>query len=127
MTAPDSEGARLIHQGDVYWVQLAGADDAAPRILHPHVVVQDDLLNHSRLDTVVVCTLTSNLKRAAMPGNVLLAPGEANLPRQSVVEVTKLFAVDKAQLGEYIGALSVERLAQIFAGMRFVQRSFFTR
>ncbi len=127
MPAPDSVETRLIHQGDVYWVQLAGADDAAPRIPHPHVVVQDDLLNHSRLDTVVVCTLTSNLKRVNMPGNVLLAPGEANLPRQSVVEVSKLFAVEKARLGEYIGALSAERLAQIFAGMRFVQRSFFTR
>ncbi|MDX1994547.1 MAG: type II toxin-antitoxin system PemK/MazF family toxin [bacterium] len=109
-----------MRQGEVYWVQPAGSD-----IPHPHVVIQDDLLNHSRLSTVVVCALTSNPKRAALPGNVLLEAGEANLPRQSVVEVSKVASVEKTRLGEYIGSLDARRMQQIFAGMRLLQRSFF--
>lgn len=113
----------VINQGDVYWLQLEDSDGESG-IPHPYVVVQDDVFNHSRLDTVIVCALTSNLKRASYPGNVLLDAGEANLPKQSVVEVSKVSSVDKSQLGEYIGLLSKERIEQIFAGMRFLQRSF---
>lgn len=114
-----------IHQGDIFWVQLDRADGAEANIPHPHVVIQDDILNNSRLDTVVICSLTSNLKRVNMPGNVLLDSGEADLPRQSVVEVSKVFSIPKAELGAYIGSLSKERVQQILAGMQFLQRSFF--
>lgn len=113
-----------VHQGDVYWVQGAAAESS---IAHPHVVIQDDVLNHSRLPTVVVCALTSNTKRASLPGNVLLAAGEAGLPKQSVVEASKVSTVTKTQLGDYIGSVSDDRIQQILAGMRFLQRSFFAR
>lgn len=116
---------RLVNQGDIYWVQLEGTDTLEPRIPHPHVVIQDNVLNHSRLSTVVVCALTSNLTRASLPGNVLLEVGEASLPRHSAVEVSKVSAIDKTQLGDYIGSLSEQRISQILAGMRFLQRSFF--
>ena len=97
------------------------------KIPHPHVVIQDDLFNHSRIHTVVACALTSNVKRASIHGNLLLEAGEANLPKQSVVEVSKVSTVDKSQLGEYIGALSEQRITQILAGMHFLQASFFDR
>ena len=116
-----------IDRGDLYWI---GPDDArgpAPSYAHPHVVVQDDLFNHSRITTVIVCALTSNLQRASEPGNVLLEAGEGNLPRQSVVVVSQVSSVDKARLGERIGALSQARVEQILAGLRFQQRSFFAR
>jgi mRNA interferase MazF len=83
---------------------------------HPHVVIQENTL-----DTVVVCALTSNLKRAKEPGNVLLEEGETNLPRQSVVMVSQVSTVEKRQLGEYIGTLTEQRIHQILAGMRFLQ------
>jgi len=118
---------REIKQGDIYWVQLANLDGSEPSIRHPHVVVQDDVFNNSRINTVVVCALTSNLKRAKLPGNVLLDLGEANLPRQSAVEVSKVSTVEKTQLGDYIGSLTEQRVHQILAGMRFLQISFFNR
>lgn len=112
-------GKVMINQGDVYWVKLKNSD-----ISHPHVVLQDDVFNHSRISTVIVCALTSNIKRVSTPGNVLLDAGEANLPKQSVVEVAKVSTLEKTQLGEYIGALSPRRVDQILAGMRFIQTSF---
>jgi mRNA interferase MazF len=89
---------------------------------HPHVVIQDNVINRSRVNTVVVCALTTNLKRAKAPGNVLLEAGEANLPKQSIVVVSQVSTVDKAQLGEYIGSLTRQRIDQVLAGMRFLQR-----
>ena len=71
---------------------------------------------------MVVCSLTTNRKRASLPGNILLEPGEANLPKQSVVEVSKLSTVNKDQLGEFIGSLTRPRIDQILAGIQFVQR-----
>ncbi|MDZ4768922.1 MAG: type II toxin-antitoxin system PemK/MazF family toxin [Chloroflexota bacterium] len=125
---PPHPAARVsINQGELYWLLLADADSLEPGIRHPHVVIQDDALNHSRVDTVVVCALTSNIRRANSPGNVLLEAGEGNLDRASVVEVSKVSAVDKTQLGEYIGSLTERRVEQILAGMRFLQRSFFDR
>jgi len=124
---PRSEGRPAINQGDIYWLQVEAPQAAQPGIPHPHVVVQDNVFNHSRIDTVVICALTSNLKRASLPGNVLLEAGEANLPRQSVVEASKVSSVGKAQLGEYIGSLSEPRIQQILAGMRFLEQSFFAR
>jgi mRNA interferase MazF len=91
------------------------------------VVVQDDVFNHSRITTVIVCALTSNLHRAKEPGNVLLEVGEGNLPKQSVVVVSQVSSVDKARLGERIGSLSDARVEQILAGLRFLQASFFRR
>lgn len=109
-----------IQQGDIYWVHL----DTESDIPHPYVVLQDTVLNNSRISTVVACVLTSNLKRVSLPGNVLLAAGEANLPRQSVVEIAKITTLDKAQLGAYIGTLAPQRVEQIFAGLRFIQTAF---
>ncbi len=116
-----------INQGDVYWLKLAEPAGAEAGYPHPHVVIQDDVINRSRVNTLVVCGLTSNLKRASEPGNVLLEAGEANLPRQSVLVVSQISTVNKAQLGEYIGSLSKQRVEQLLAGMRFQQVSFFAR
>ena len=110
-----------VNQGDVYWVAINEPDGSDPGIPHPQVVIQEDVINHSRVRSVVVCALTTNSKRAGLPGNILLEAGEANLPRQSVVVVSQVSSVDKDQLGEFIGSLTGERVKQILAGMRFLQ------
>lgn len=110
-----------IQQGDLYWVPIAQPSDGESEIIHPHVVIQADVINQSRISTVVVCALTTNMKRAKAPGNVLLDPGEGNLPRQSIVVVSQVSTVEKTQLGACIGFLSADRIAQILAGMKFLQ------
>jgi len=117
----------IINRGDIFWIAPDDSRGPAPSYSHPHVVVQDDVLNHSRISTVVVCALTTNLAKAAEPGNVLLEPGEGDLPKQSVLVVSQISSVEKTRLGERIGALSEGRVDQILAGLRFLQRAFFTR
>jgi mRNA interferase MazF len=111
----------VVNQGDLYWVSLEDPNQSEPGSPHPHVVIQANVINRSRIHTVVVCALTTNLKRAKAPGNVLLEIGEANLSRQSVVVVSQVSTVNKTQLGEYIGSLTEERVNQILAGMQFLQ------
>ena len=112
----------LIRQGQIFWVRLEEADNTGSGVVHPHVVIQDDVLNASRIDSLVVCALSTNMRKAKDPGNVFLEPGEANLPKQSVVVVSQVSTVKKDQLGEYIGALSTQRVEEILAGMCFQQR-----
>jgi len=111
----------IVNQGDIYWIPLEEPSGSELGYIHPHVVIQENILNHSRIHTVVVCALTTNLKRAKAPGNVLLEEGEANLPKQSVVVVSQVSTVDKTKLGEYIGSLNEQRIKQILAGVQFLQ------
>jgi mRNA interferase MazF len=110
----------VIRQGDIHWVALPEPSGSEPGFLRPYVVVQNNLVNQSRIQTVIVCALTSNLKRAEAPGNVLLEDGEAGLPKLSVVNVTQIVTVDKRDLGEYIGALSPRRVRQVLDGIALV-------
>lgn len=110
----------VINQGDIFWVELDEPTGSGPGYRHPHVVIQNNVFNRSRINTVVVCALTSNLQRAAAPGNVLLEPDEADLPKQSVVVVSQIFTVDKSQLSEHIGTLSKKRIRQILDGMKLL-------
>jgi mRNA interferase MazF len=113
------------NRGDIFWVGPEAARGSVPGNAHPHVVIQDDVLNRSRVESVVVCAATTNLKRAGEPGNVLLEAGEGNLPKASVLVVSQVSAVEKAALGAYIGTLSAARVEQVLAGMRFQQASYF--
>jgi mRNA interferase MazF len=108
----------VIKQGDIYWVELEEPKGSEPGYSHPHVVIQNNVFNASRMNTTIVCAMTSNLQRAQVPGNVLLEPGEGNLPKQSVVLVSQVFTIDKLQLGEFMGALSLRRINQILGGIR---------
>ena len=110
----------VISQGDVFWVDMGARFRSGPAFMHPLVVIQNDLFNRSGIRTTVLCSLTSNLTYATRPGNVLLDAGEANLPKPSVVNVTRIVTVDKQYLTERIGSISRERLAQVLAGIELV-------
>jgi mRNA interferase MazF len=106
-----------IRQGDLFWLDLGEPEGSGPGYLHPHLVVQNDVFNESRLATTVVCALTSNLARANSPGNVALERGEGGLPKCSVVNITQIFTVDKSQLVKRIGKLSPLRTRQVLEGL----------
>ena len=106
-----------VRQGQVYWLDLGPGGGSAPADRHPCVVVQNDVFNRSAIATSVVCVITSNLRRANAPGNVLLKEGEVNLPKSSVVNVSQILTVDKADLVEYIGKLSNSAAAAVREGL----------
>jgi mRNA interferase MazF len=110
----------VINQGDIFWIDFSEPSGSEPGFRHPHVVIQNNLFNRSRISTVVVCALTSNLKRAKAPGNVLLNKGEANLPKKSVINISQIFTVNKSDLTKKIGSLTRERLNQVYEGIKLL-------
>ena len=110
----------VVKQGDIYWVELAEPKGSEPGYRHPHIVVQNNLFNASRINTIVVCSLTSNLSRSKAPGNVLLNKGEANLPKKSVVNISQIFTVNKSDLVEKIGRVSEKRMKEILDGIKLL-------
>ena len=110
----------VIKQGEIYWVDLAEPKGSEPGYRHPHIVIQNNLFNDSRINTTVVCTLTSNLNRTKAPGNVMLNKGEANLSKQSVVNISQIFTVDKADLIDKIGQVSEKRMLEILDGIKLL-------
>ena len=93
---------------------------SAPGYDRPYLIGQNNVFNSGRIKTVVACGLTSNLRRAGDPGNVLLFPGEADLPEQSVVNVSQIVTLDKSQLRARIGALSAEHVREVLRGINLL-------
>ena len=110
----------VINQGDIYWIRLGKARGSEPGYRHPHLVIQNNIFNKSKINSVVVCVLTTNLKRSRAPGNVLLKKGEANLSKPSVVNISQVYTVNKSDLDEKIGQLSRERINQVFEGIKLL-------
>lgn len=97
-------------RGDLWWADFG----------MPVLVIQDDLYNRSRINTVVVLPLTTNLLLADAPGNVLLTTAESGLAKDSVVVVTQISAIDKQRLAEKIGRVPHHILEEIGAGTKLV-------
>jgi mRNA interferase MazF len=110
----------VVSQGDVFWASLADPTGSGPGFRRPVVVVQGDAFNASRLATVVVVPLTSNLRWAAAPGNVLLAAERTGLPKDSVANVSQIVAVDRSILSERIGHRTEADVALVLAGIDLV-------
>lgn len=110
----------VVKQGEIYWVDLGEPRGSEPAFRHPHIVIQNNVFNASKIHTVVVCTLTSNIKRAEAPGNVLLQKGEASLPKKSVVNISQIFTVNKSDLVDKIGQVAENKFTEILEGIKLL-------
>jgi mRNA interferase MazF len=109
-----------MQRGSVWWADLPDPVGAAPGYRRPVLLIQADAFTNSRLATVVAVVITSNLRLAAAPGNVLLPAGESGLPKDSVVNVSQIVTLDKQTLDESIGQVSAQTLMLIERGIRLV-------
>ncbi|MBA2427276.1 MAG: type II toxin-antitoxin system PemK/MazF family toxin [Actinobacteria bacterium] len=108
----------VIHRGDVRWASLPDPRASEPGYRRPVLVVQADEFNRSRINTVMVVPLTGNVRLAGAPGNVLLDRRLSGLPRDSVVNVSQVFTIDKSFLLDRIRELPASLLAEVDAGLR---------
>ena len=110
----------VIRKGSVYWIDFSPGKGSEPRGRRPGLVIQNNVLNDSNLNTMIVLAITSTMKYGELPGNAVLKKGEANLPKRCVVNVTQIKSVDKESIREKIGTLSEKRMAEVHEGMRLV-------
>lgn len=109
----------MIRRGQIWWADLAEPRGSAPGFRHPVLVLQRDEVNASRINTVVVCLLTSNTALAKAPGNVLLSRRRTPLSRDSVANASQIATVNKADLDELIGALPPDLIVAVDDGLRW--------
>lgn len=110
----------VIDRGEVRWAELSEPRGAEPGFRRPVVVMQSNAFNRSRIGTVIVVVLTSNLRLLDAPGNVLIPAKLAGLTRDSVANVSQVMTVDRRDLGEAAGRLDALTLKRIEAGLRLV-------
>ena len=107
-----------MNRGEIWWADLAEPRGSEPAKRRPVVIVQEDSLTRSRLQTVMVVPITSNLKRAAAPGNVVLARSHTRLAVESVALACQVLTIDKHFLTERVSTLPRSTLTRLDAGLR---------
>ena len=115
-----AEGRLVVRRSEIWWASLPAPRCSGPGYRRPIVVVQSDQFNESRISTVVIAIITSNLRLAAAPGNMLLDRYESGLPRDSVLNLPQVLTVDKSFLTERVGMLSSRTIAAMDAGLKLV-------
>lgn len=110
----------VVAQGDIFWASLPDPVGSGPGFARPVLIVQGDALNASRLATVVVVPLTSNIRWAPAPGNVLLKRRRTGLSKDSVANVSQIVAVDRGVLSEHVGRVSRGQLELVLTGIDVV-------
>lgn len=108
----------VVRRGEIWWASLGEPRGSEPGYRRPLLIVQSDAFNRSRISTILAAVITSNVRLATAPGNVLLPARSAGLPRDSVVNVSQLVTVDKMFLAERAGKLSDEQLRAVEDGLR---------
>jgi mRNA interferase MazF len=109
-----------MHRGEIWWASLPEPTGSEPGYRRPVLVIQDDTFNQSQIGTVIVVIITSNTRLADAPGNVLLPSNVSGLPRDSVINVSQIFTVDKGFLAERIGSLPDYLQEDVDEGLRTV-------
>ena len=109
-----------MRRGEIWWVSLPEPQGSEPGYSRPMVVIQANDFNRSRINTVIVAVMTSNLKLASAPGNLLIKSKQSGLARDSVINVSQLLTVDKSLLTERMGELNPQHMHQLEEGLRLV-------
>ena len=110
----------VIRKGSIYWVDFSPGKGSEPTGRRPGLVVQNDILNDSNLNTVIMLAITSTMKFGELPGNVVLRKGEANVPKKCVINVTQIKSVDKQSIKEKIGTLPKKTMDKVHEGLKLV-------
>ena len=107
-------------RGDIWWANLGVPHGSAPGKRLPVLIVQSDQFNASRISTVIVASITSNLLLGDSPGNVRLPVKVSKLKKASVINVSQIVALDKSMLTEKISSVSGKTMNEVNAGLRLV-------
>ena len=110
----------MIRQGEIWWADFPHPRGSEPGYKRPVVVIQGDVFNKSRINTVLCVAISSNLRLADAPGNVLLPVDKTGLPKDSVANVSQVVTLDRIFLSEYVGELSPGLIQEILFGILLV-------
>ena len=109
-----------IQRGEIWWADLPQPRPSEPGYRRPVMVIQADAFNRSKIQTVVVAVISSNIRLGAAPGNVFLPADESGLPKDSIINVSQLLTIDRSFLTEHVSRIPSGLEASVNAGLRLV-------
>jgi mRNA interferase MazF len=107
-------------RGEIWWAKLPTPKGSEPGYKRPVIIIQADEFNRSMINTVICAVITSNVKLAEAPGNILLHKADSNLPRESVINVSQIITINKSFLFDCIGTISRKMMKKLDEGLRLV-------
>jgi mRNA interferase MazF len=107
-------------KGEIWWATLPTPRASEPGYKRPVLILQSDAFNRSNINTVICAVITSNIRLARAPGNVILSKKNSNLPKKSVVNVSQIVTLDKSYLTECVGAISKNLMGKVENGIKLV-------
>ena len=110
----------VIERGEIWWANLPEPVGSSPGFERPVLIIQSDKFNRSKINTVVIAIISTNLRLVNSEGNVLLEKKQSNLPKDSVVNVSQLFTIDQSLLRDFVSVLSAKKMEQVNKGLRLV-------
>ena len=110
----------MIKKGTIYWVNFSGNHDSGEKELRPCLVIQNNVLNESRLNTTVVVVITSIPEFGKLPGNVVIDKGVAHMPWEGVINVSQVMSLEKRKIEEEIGALPDDLMKKVCEGLKLI-------
>jgi mRNA interferase MazF len=110
----------VIKRGSIWWAELGSPTGSAPGYRRPVLVIQADSFNRSKINTIIVAVITSNLKLSKAPGNVFLKKEESGLGKDSVINVSQIVTIDKEILSELVGSIGTRYIKKVERGIKTV-------
>ena len=110
----------VIKRGEIWWAELPEPVGAGPGYKRPLVIIQSNDFNKSRINTIIAAAITSNIRLAAAPGNVLISSNKSKLPKESVINISQIITIDRSFLTEKAHTLSNKIMAQVDEGVLLV-------
>jgi len=110
----------VIKRGEIWWAEIPEPKGLEPEYKRPLVVIQSNEFNKSRINTIVAAVITTNIRLAQAPGNIMLTVKQSNLPKKSVINVSQVITIDKTFLNEKAGTLSNKIMDIVDDGLRLV-------
>jgi mRNA interferase MazF len=110
----------VVERGEIWWADLGEPRGSSPGFERPVLIIQADDFNQTRINTLIVAMVTTNLRLAKMPGNIAISKRASGLEEESVVNISQIFTLDRQDLLEQVGMLSERKMEQVDAGLRLV-------
>ena len=107
-------------RGEIWWAEFGIPYGSEIGYNRPVLIVQNDGFNESRIKTIVVLPLTTNLRLVDAPGNVLLRKKESKLSNDSVIVVAQLYAIDRSRFRDRVSKVAKETMEQVEIGIKLV-------
>ena len=107
-------------RGEIWWADFGIPFGSETGFERPILIIQDDSFNNSKINTIIVLPITTNLLLENAPGNVFLESKISGLPKDSIVVVSQIDTIDRKRIFKKVGKINTIYMNEIEEGVALV-------